>query len=117
MVRAACIAARRVVAGAALAALATAVGAQGLSPQARAGQEKSRSCMVCHGQVGVSNQPHVPHLAGQPAIYVAEQLKAYRTGRRANEIMSVIAKPLTDDDIASLAAWYASIRIDATAPD
>lgn len=117
MARAASDAARRVVAGAALAVLATAAGAQALSPQARAGQDKSRSCMVCHGQVGISTQPHVPHLAGQPAVYVAEQLKAYRSGRRANEIMAVIARPLSDDDIADLAAWYASIRIEAAAPN
>jgi cytochrome c553 len=31
--------------------------------------------------------------------------------------MHVVAKPLTDADIADLAAWYASIRIEATAPD
>lgn len=86
------------------------------SAQVRAGQEKARSCAVCHGQLGISSVPNAPNLAGQPALYVAEQLRAYRSGKRQNEIMVVIAKPLSDDDIADLAAWYAAIRIEATAP-
>jgi cytochrome c553 len=98
-------------------ALTLASGAQAqLSPQARAGQDKARACMVCHGQLGISNVPNAPHLAGQPAIYLVEQLKAYRSGRRANEVMAVIARPLSDADIEDLAAWYSSIRIEATAP-
>jgi cytochrome c553 len=56
-------------------------------------------------------------LAGQPAIYLAEQLRAYRNGRRANEVMAVIARPLTDADIDDLAAWYSAIRVEATAPN
>jgi cytochrome c553 len=99
-----------------LAGFAPGVAEAQLSPQARAGQEKSRSCMVCHGQLGISNVPNAPHLAGQPAIYLIEQLKAYRSGRRANEVMAVIARPLSDADIDDLAAWYSSIRIEATAP-
>jgi cytochrome c553 len=73
--------------------------------------------MVCHGQLGISNMPNAPHLAGQPAIYLAEQLRAYRNGRRANEVMAVIARPLTDADIDDLAAWYSAIRVEATAPN
>jgi cytochrome c553 len=71
-------------------------------------------CNVCHGSNGMSQIPNAPHLAGQPEIYLVEQLKNYRSGKRANEVMSVLAKPLTDDDIANLAAWYASIEIKAT---
>ena len=71
-------------------------------------------CNVCHGTNGMSQIPNAPHLAGQPEIYLVEQLKNYRSGKRANEVMAVLAKPLTDDDIANLAAWYASIEIKAT---
>jgi cytochrome c553 len=71
---------------------------------------------VCHGQAGLSTLPNAPHLAGQPAIYLEEQLKSYRSGRRRHEQMNVVAKPLTDADIADLAAWYASIRVEATPP-
>ena len=45
------------------------------------------------------------------------QLKAIRSGKRVHEIMSLIAKDLTDEDIADLAAWYASIRITVEVPE
>lgn len=83
------------------------------SGDAQAGKAKAQSCAVCHGVAGISSQPATPHLAGQPAIYINEQLLAYRSGKRQNAIMSVIAKPLTDRDIQDLAAWYASIEIQA----
>jgi cytochrome c553 len=81
-----------------------------------AGRAKAAACALCHGRNGISTQPNAPHLAGQPAIYVEEQLKNYRSGARRHEVMSLIAKPLSDADIADLAAWYASIRIEATPP-
>jgi cytochrome c553 len=71
---------------------------------------------VCHGQTGISTVPDAPHLAGQPALYLEEQLRSYRSGKRRHEVMNVVAKPLSDADIADLAAWFASIRIEATAP-
>jgi cytochrome c553 len=83
---------------------------------ARAGRAKAAACAICHGQNGLSTLPNAPHLAGQPAIYLEQQLKAYRGGQRRDEVMAVIAKPLSDDDIANLAAWYASIRIEVTPP-
>ena len=49
-------------------------------------------------------------------LYLETQLKAFRSGKREHEIMSVVAKDLTDDDIADLAAWYASIKITAEMP-
>ncbi len=81
------------------------------SGDSQAGKMKAHSCVVCHGTAGISSQPATPHLAGQPAVYLNEQLQAYRSGKRQNAIMSVIAKPLTDRDIQDLAAWYASIEI------
>jgi cytochrome c553 len=81
-----------------------------------AGREKAHACAVCHGPVGVSVQPDAPNLAGQPAIYLAAQMRAYRSGMRKHEVMAVIAKALTDDDITQLAAWYSAIQIQATAP-
>jgi len=81
-----------------------------------AGRAKARMCAVCHGEFGVSVLPNAPNLAGQPEIYLAEQLKAYRRGKRHTEIMSVIAKPLTDAEITDLTAWFASIAIEAKPP-
>ncbi len=83
---------------------------------AEAGRVKAQSCTVCHGTLGVSVAPDTPNLAGQPAIYLAAQLRAYRSGARKHEVMVVLARPLSDDDIDNLAAWFASIRIEALAP-
>ncbi len=74
------------------------------------------ACAVCHGPVGLSMQPNVPHLAGQPLFYLTEQLRNYRSGKRANEVMSVIAKPLTDAEIDNLALWYSSLQVRVDAP-
>ncbi|HEY0663370.1 MAG TPA: cytochrome c [Thiobacillaceae bacterium] len=77
------------------------------------GRAKARVCVTCHGPVGISSAPDAPHLAGQPRIYLAEQLKAFRSGKRRHEVMNVIAKPLSDADIADLSEWYSSILVEA----
>jgi cytochrome c553 len=76
-----------------------------------AGRQKAAMCAVCHGPQGLSLTPDAPHLAGQPVLYLATQLRAYRSGTRRNEVMAVIAKPLTDDEIDNLAAWFGSLKI------
>lgn len=83
---------------------------------AAAGKAKAQQCAVCHGPNGISAAPDAPNLAGQPAIYVTAQLKAYRSGERKHEVMGVMAKPLTDADIDNLAAWFASIKVTAQVP-
>jgi cytochrome c553 len=92
----------------------------GAAAAARAGDEtagrtKAQACTACHGPLGISRMPDTPNLAGQPGIYLVEQLKAYRSGKRTSEVMNIVAKPLTDADISALAAWYASIEISAKA--
>jgi cytochrome c553 len=74
------------------------------------------ACAVCHGPTGLSMQPNVPHLAGQPLFYLTEQLRNYRSGKRTNEVMAVIAKPLTDAEIDNLALWYSSLQVRVEAP-
>ena len=81
-----------------------------------AGKIKARACAVCHGVQGLANAPDTPSLAGQPERYLSEQLKAYRSGKRAHEVMSLMAKPLSDDDIRDLSAWFASLVIEVKAP-
>jgi cytochrome c553 len=73
-------------------------------------------CTTCHGTNGISTLPNAPHLAGQPLIYLVEQMKAYRSGKRSHEIMNVIAKPLSDADIEAVSQWYAAVKIDVKAP-
>ena len=74
------------------------------------------ACALCHGPNGVASMPGAPNLAGQQAIYLSEQLKNYRSGKRQHEVMSYIAKPLTDAEIAQLAVWYSSIKVSVEAP-
>ncbi len=81
-----------------------------------AGRAKAAACAVCHGPQGLSVAPDAPHLAGQPALYVSAQLRAYRSGARKHEVMGVMAKPLSDTDIDDLAAWFASLQISVQAP-
>jgi cytochrome c553 len=81
-----------------------------------AGRAKAASCIVCHGPLGISIAPEVPHIAGQPEGYLAQQLKAYRTGTRKNEAMTIVAKDLKDADIADLAAWFSAIVLRAEPP-
>ena len=80
--------------------------------QATAGETKARTCAACHGPLGIATMPDTPHIAGQPERYLSEQLKAYRSGKRNHEVMSIIAKPLTDAEIADLAAWYSALQIE-----
>ena len=77
------------------------------------GRAKAQPCSVCHGPSGISVQPDAPNLAGQPRAYLIEQLKNLRSAKRPSEVMNIMAKTLTDDDIAALADWYSSITIEA----
>ena len=89
----------------------------GAQADVAAGKAKAAAaCAMCHGPLGISMQPGVPHLAGQQEIYLAEQLKHFRNGKRPSEVMGVIAKPLSNADIDNLAAWYASLQIRVEAP-
>ncbi|KXF77030.1 cytochrome C554 [Paramesorhizobium deserti] len=74
-------------------------------------------CRTCHGLDGIAQIPVAPHLAGESEIYLRAQLEAFRSGKRQNEMMSVVAKDLSDEDIANVAAWYSAIRITAEMPD
>lgn len=81
-----------------------------------AGKRKAMQCAVCHGQNGIAVNPEAPNLAGEAPIYIEKQLKAFRSGERKSEQMSIMAKNLSDDDIGDLAAWYAAIKVTAEPP-
>lgn len=99
--------------GRSVVALAVACGAApaALAGDATVGRQKSTACAVCHGALGIATQPDAPNLAGQSPIYLAAQLKAYRSGERRHEVMSLMAKPLSDGDIDNLATWYGSLKV------
>lgn len=78
-----------------------------------AGREKFVQCASCHGADGRSTvMPQYPKIGGQSGPYVVSALKAYRDGRRQGTfaaIMAEVAKPLSDTDIANLAAYVETL--------
>jgi cytochrome c553 len=70
------------------------------------GATKSAVCSACHGPNGNSTNPEWPRLAGQNAVYVAEQLRLFRSGVRNNPVMKPLASALSDQDIDDLAVYY-----------
>jgi cytochrome c553 len=84
---------------------------------AAAGKQKAAAmCRVCHGLDGIAKLPDAPNLAGQQELYLVRSLTAYKTGERKNPQMSVVAPTLGEEDIANLAAYYASIKITVQEP-
>lgn len=84
---------------------------------AKAGRALAGRCQVCHGIDGIAKIPIAPHLAGESEIYLQTQLKAFRSGKREHEMMTVVAKDLSDQEIADVAAWYSSIVVSVTMPE
>lgn len=80
-----------------------------------AGRRKAVACQACHGMDGIAKLPDAPHLAAQPAPYLERALRAYRSGERRNEVMSIAAKALSDAEIRDLSAYYSAIRIEVKA--
>jgi len=66
-----------------------------------------RLCVACHGVDGNSPQPAHPKLAGLQPEYLLKQLRDYKKGARKSEVMEPMVKELAEDDMASLAAYYA----------
>jgi cytochrome c553 len=67
-------------------------------------------CAQCHAFNGVSDASGAfPRVAGQSAYYLAEQLRDFASGVRSNALMTPIAKALTADDIANVAAYFAGL--------
>jgi cytochrome c553 len=79
-------------------------------------------CAACHGANGRIETPLSPVLAGQPSLYVITQLFLFREGRRSNEVMTAVAKTLTDDDLRGYSEFIGTLPPvppppPATAPD
>jgi len=75
-----------------------------------------KSCAVCHGLDGQATIPLAANLSGQQKDYLVIQLRAYRSGKRHHDQMSIIAKPLTNEEIDNLAEWYSSIKVKVEMP-
>ncbi|MDP7592822.1 MAG: c-type cytochrome [Litorilituus sp.] len=82
--------------------------ANAVEGNAEAGKAKASVCGACHGATGVNPSPTYPDLAGQHAAYLVKQLADFKSGARTDVMMAPMAANLTDQDMADLAAFYAS---------
>ncbi|OXX37042.1 cytochrome c4 [Vibrio sp. V09_P4A23P171] len=85
-----------------------------------AGKAKSQTCVACHSADGNSLLTIYPKIAGQHEKYIEKQLHDLKLGMtsggkqgRYDPVMSAMAMPLSDEDIADLAAYFASQTISA----
>lgn len=68
-------------------------------------------CVQCHAPGGVGVGAHFPPLAGQPAVYIEAQLKAWQSGSRHNDplqLMQHLSKALSAQEIDAVATWFAA---------
>ncbi|CAM5315231.1 c-type cytochrome [Eoetvoesiella caeni] len=103
------------------ASLFVATGSAASAADLAAGQAayQKYTCASCHGADAKSPiMPAYPILAGQHADYLAHALKTYKRGQagapatsniRKNAVMGAMAMQLSDDDVANIAAWLASL--------
>jgi cytochrome c553 len=72
-------------------------------------RERLETCSACHGETGVSKMENVPSLAGQPALFLTNQLILMREKLRPVEAMEPFVNGLKDEDIVALAEHYAKL--------
>ena len=84
---------------------------------AAAGQAKAAVCGACHGPDGNSMAPNFPKLAGQGERYLTKQLKDIKDGKRVVLEMTGLLTNLNDQDLADLAAYFASQKGSVGAAD
>ena len=65
-------------------------------------------CAACHGADGNSGTPAYPKLAQQHPAYILKQLQEFKSGKRANAVMSGMVAALSEDDMRNISAWLAS---------
>ena len=67
------------------------------------------TCANCHGTQGAAvPNAAVPGLAGMPASYLIEQMKAFKAGTRPATVMHQLSKGYSDAQIEAIAAYYAA---------
>ncbi len=91
-------------------AIAAAQDAKGpAKPDLAKGEAKyTQVCAACHGADGNSGIPANPKLAGQHPQYLLKQLQEFKSGKRANAIMTGFASMLSDEDMKNISAWLAA---------
>lgn len=88
--------------------LGVATGAHAVEGNAEAGQAKAAVCGACHGADGNSPAPNFPKLAGQGERYLLKQITDIKEGRRNVVEMTGILDGMSEQDMADVAAYFAS---------
>jgi sulfide dehydrogenase cytochrome subunit len=92
-----------------LVALCAAAAAQAQDARTLHARSLAATCANCHGTQGRAVEgASVPGLAGMPAVYLAEQLKAFKAGTRPATVMHQLAKGYNDSQIDAIAAYFAA---------
>ena len=81
---------------------------QGLTADADRGQTLTQTCIACHGADGNSIAGSFPSIAGQNERYLLKQLREIKSGARAALLMVGQLDSMSDQDLADMAAYYAS---------
>lgn len=87
--------------------------AQDSAGDVKAGRAKGLTCAGCHGAVGARNTYpgfRIPKIGGQSAAYIAAALRGYRDGLRQHPTMQAQAGTMSDEDIADISAYIASLK-------
>jgi cytochrome c553 len=75
------------------------------------------ACTACHGREGrAASDGFYPRIAGKPAGYLLQQLRAFRDGRRQYALMTTLLDPLSDDYLREIATHFAAIDLPYPAP-
>jgi cytochrome c553 len=79
------------------------------APDAALGKVRAQACFACHGENGIAIGPTIPILAAQPPLALFYQLVQFREDMRKGGEMEKLAKPLSDDDIRDIAAYFSAL--------
>lgn len=84
-------------------------------PAAGAGVSKTEvqdlmvQCAACHGADGIAREREVPDLAGQHDLYLYNQLKAFKSGKRPHKEMRYMGRHMSDQEMQAIAEYYAGL--------
>ena len=72
-------------------------------------QDLMVQCAACHGADGIARASDVPDLAGQHDVYIYNQLKAFKSGKRKHKEMQYLGRHMTDEEMQAIAEYYSSL--------
>jgi cytochrome c553 len=72
-------------------------------------QDLMVQCAACHGADGIARDAEVPDLAGQHDVYLYNQMRDYRRGKRKHEEMRYMGRHMTDEEMRAIAEYYSGL--------